>query len=601
MHLQFYHLNRPPFQLATDSDFFWKGKNYDKSFEVLKYSLEHHGGLSLLTGNAGSGKSMVVRALLDALGGSVRSAVIPDSSLTGQEFYDLVAHGFNVPAGMERRRDFHDRIHALLREASQNNQQVLLVVDEAQQLSGQLIDEINELLNLQPLESGGLGVCLVGQADTAQALATRVGQAFEDHVIVRYHLAPFSLEDTGEYIEHRLHVAGSDRRIFSADAIREIHQCSGGFPGRINIICDLALFTGYTAQAAEIGPAVVRTSVAKLRFPGMEGESGDISSDVTPVDPGTENADPASDQKNEAVVATKDIADPVVAATAAGGRSFARPLFAVFVALVFAGAGYVVYTNSGTEKKVAEPAVVDTPPDVERTVFPVHETEKKKGDFDAVGYSVPEEDLFSLSQPVDGGAATPVVAADPAHPTAGDSAPKDSGRKFDEKTRIGPPKSSQDRLEVQALQVEESLSPPPVAAEEIVDSDSVQSADTVPTDIAASRSVDGPVAAEPVVESVLEQEQAMAVVSPVAQPRQNVEQQPDTPVNRTGNPELERFFEAGAFVSPSPSSGQIIKTTKHARTVRALRHNELKIRPTPEPDPKEVIDWLLKKKEHYAQ
>ncbi len=615
MHLQFYHLTRPPFQLATDLDFFWKGKNYDPSFDVLKYSLEHHGGLSLLTGAAGSGKSMVVRALLNALGNSVRAAVIPDSSLTSKEFYDLVAHEFDLAAGIENRRVFHDHIHVLLQEAGKNNQQVLLVVDEAQQLSPQLIDEISALINLEPVDSGGLGICLVGQSDTAQDLGARVSQAFENHVIVRYHLASFTADEIEKYIQHRLEVAGADRRIFSDDAILEIHRSSGGYPGQINIICDLALFTGYTENAAEIGPAIIQTSAAKLQFPGMQETLGDTCPAVTPADLETEDKNLVQEEKNEAGPTAEDVAGAAVAAEA-GGRSFALPALAVLMALVFAGGGYALYTKRADTQSLALPAVIDPPPIVDTTASPAQKTGKEPSDFDAVGYSPPGEENFFGEQSVKG-ETPPVAALDTELVPAGDSAAENIEEVAEETIPVSS-ESAPDRLEVQALQVEESLSATPAAEEAAtpkpndivtppqqesvtaaVSKEAVAGTETV----VKEEVVEVSPAAESVVEPAREQQQAMDVDTSPAETERRMEKNTDVPPARTGKPELEQFFEAGAFVSPSSSSPQVIKTSQRARTVGTSPKKEIKIKiePTPQPDPEDLIDWLLKKKEQHAQ
>lgn len=645
MHLQFYHLNRPPFQLATDPDFFWKGKNYDQSLDVLKYSLEHHGGLSLLTGTAGSGKSMVVRALLHALGNTARAAVISDSSLTGQEFYDLVAHEFNLAGTIENRQDFHDRIHVLLQEAGENNQQVLLVIDEAQQLCPELIDEIGELITLQPVDSGGLGICLVGQADTARDLVTRVSQAFENHVIVRYHLASFTEDETGKYIRHRLNIAGADRRIFTDDAILEIHRCSGGYPGQINIICDLALFAGYTENAAEIGAEIIRTSAAKLQFPGIQGKIEESCPAVTLPEGEAKDCPAGTEENSETTPAMKDIPASVPVAEA-GRRSFAMPALAVLVALVFAGGGYALYMKSGDTQLIAVPAVADPPSVVDTAADPVHETEKVQEDFDAVGYSPPSEDSFLVQQPADEEAVT-TVATDSVLLPAGDSSLETAEEVVGE-TVVVTQESPQDRLEVQALQVEESLSIVPVAEESVADSGREGFVDTIvtsavvpprsdedvvmvslPEESSASERIDVetptlqevvpaavPEAADAGAETPLEEEnievslvtpepvreqQATNVETPLAGTEQGMDKKTNTPSARARNSELEHFFEAGAFVSQA--SSQVLKTTQHARTVGASpkKEKKIKIEPTAQPDPEDVIDWLLKKKEQHAQ
>lgn len=656
MPLQFYHLNRPPFQHATDLDFFWEGTNYVKSLDVLEYSLEHQGGLGLLTGKAGSGKSIIVRALLKALGNRVRAAVIPDSSLTSREFYDLVAHGFNLPRGMENRQDFHDHIRHLLGDARNNNQKVLLVVDEAQHLSRELIDELEELLRLQTEDPGGLGLCLVGQAESGQEPVTRITQAFEDQVVVRYHLAPLTQEETADYIQYRLKVAGADRPIFTEDAVQEIYRNSGGTPGRINILCDLALFAGGTEKAADINGTIVQMSAAKLQFPEVRQNVECGCTSVSALEEGMEDEIPDPVGSGGASPLPDEETGPVLPAQT-GGRSFAVPVLAVVAGLVVLGGGAAVYLKRGvTSPPAGAPVTVERPAPVGTAAPDLPEAAKHGEDFDAVGYSPPDAEIFGSGQQVDGKTVT--VTADEADLTSIGRVENTPGTDMEEpgrELRNVEPKSQPDRLEVQALQVEERISSSPVVVEKTVGSKhqkvslSTETATVAPAPVetvdnhtgvateettAASDERESTVAQKATVVPEPElkenrhtaaavQEQGVpaplslpaagavgddsvhgalkqvvvdeAASSPVEKPVEK-----ETPPAGTRKPELEHFFEEGGFVSQSPPSAQKTRKSRQARVVGPSPHHEIQTGSTLEPDPEDVIDWLLKKKEQNA-
>jgi len=399
MYCQFYHLASPPFQLSTDHNFLWEGRNYLKSLEALKYGLDQHRGLSLLTGEAGSGKTTVIRALLSSLDQTVLAALIPDSSLTVQEFYAFVAHSFSLlPGQVESRDTFHESLRTLLEEAGAENKQVLLVIDEAQQLSPELIEEIDGLLDLQTEDSGRLNICLVGQQNNAQESGGRIDQSFASHVMVRCQLVPFTLDETSGYIRHRLHAAGADREIFNEDALVAVHRHSGGYPGQINIICDLALFSGCNEKSPEINGALIQASAEKMQFPEPEDISGNEDFSATS-SLGNEqhNDDGSLDEKNESLPVTKEA---VLAETS--GRSYAMPALAAFAGLIFLGGGYAYYSKQARVVLPTEPLAADQSTLVEKVdplVAPL--PGEKDGSFNAVSYSPPKEEHFVYEQQVD--------------------------------------------------------------------------------------------------------------------------------------------------------------------------------------------------------
>ena len=272
MYLQFYDLDRAPFQSSFDPDFFWQGKKIHKLLKILKFDFERHTRISLITGDPGCGKTSAIRAALDSLDPSVLVAVVPDSRLSVREFYDLTGHALGLPGPLPTRKAFLKQILALLHRAEEQEKHILLVLDEAQQLSPQLIEEIEATITLGTQELEGLSVCLVGQLDNADCLKGHILSFFENHDMVLHHLAPMTQEETASYIQHRLKVAGTTRKIFTDDAVQEIYKYSDGYPVQINNICDLALFIGEGKQTTEIDADLIRANTDKLHFSTRQDE-----------------------------------------------------------------------------------------------------------------------------------------------------------------------------------------------------------------------------------------------------------------------------------------------------------------------------------------
>lgn len=355
MYQSLYHLSKAPFQASIDPDYFWWGKNSEKILKDLRSDLEQHGRLTFVTGGPGSGKTTLMSMVLAELTPQVLAAMIADPRLTIAEFYDLTAHALVLPGRCKNRQQFHEKIQALVRKAGAQNKHVVLVIDEAQQLSPELIVELKKIIEFFSGTSDKLAVCLVGQLEETDGMQGPIIKAFRNHDLVLHHLEPLTPEETGKYIQHRLTVAGGQDKIFTDDAFVAIHQISGGYPGQINIICDVALFIGSIMQIGTIDAALIRSNAEKFQFTslshGVSGKTGAMASGrVVRTDNNTsdqkEHDDDAAvlDEKPHRVTAT--LVDKTCGHKHVIKRPKVRHVLGLVFMLLIMGGGYVYYISN---------------------------------------------------------------------------------------------------------------------------------------------------------------------------------------------------------------------------------------------------------------
>lgn len=265
MYLQWYGLNKAPFQYGVDAEFFWRNAQLHTLFSVLKTDFEHHSRINLITGEPGCGKTCLVNTVVAALDPSVLVAMLSDSRLSVQEFYAITAHALGLSKTITDRQPFFAQLRELLRRRSAR-QHVLLVVDEAQELSPQLVAEIEAIITLHGPERERLSVCLVGQLDRAERLNPHLRSFFARHDMVLHHVAPFTTAETAGYIAHRLSVAGATRKIFQDEAIEVVQHHSRGYPMQINSLCDMALYSGSLLGAQTVDAALVHATAERLQY-----------------------------------------------------------------------------------------------------------------------------------------------------------------------------------------------------------------------------------------------------------------------------------------------------------------------------------------------
>ncbi len=277
MYLAHFELNEKPFQLNTDPRFLWLGQDHKEALATLRYGVLENKGLLLLTGEIGTGKTTLVSALVDQLGGkSLVVAQLPDPGLTRGEFFYLVSRKFGLDQPVHDKQTFTDTFGEFLDDICTHSKKALLIIDEAQMMDSRVLQEVRLLSNLEYRHTKPLNIFLVGQTEFNQKLLRPENRAIKERIAVNCNLKPLVETETAAYIAHRLQTAGTHKRIFTDDAVREIQSFSKGSPRQINILCDLALVRGYAENAKILDSRMIKECEERiLVHDGSDGHSRD--------------------------------------------------------------------------------------------------------------------------------------------------------------------------------------------------------------------------------------------------------------------------------------------------------------------------------------
>ena len=246
MYLSYYGLDRKPFDINPDPRFLWLSETHKEALAALRYGIQESKGFLLLTGEVGTGKTVLIKHLMDLANVEATVATLPDPDLGLIDFYNILADEFNMGRLFREKGEFLIHFKRFLAEAAIDNRKLLLIIDEAQRLKHELLEEIRVLSNLEVHDKKVINIFLVGQNELKNILLEERNRAFRQRISVNYHLETLTEQEVASYIEHRLIVAGATEIIFTADAIHQIHAFSNGFPRLINVICDHALLSGYS-------------------------------------------------------------------------------------------------------------------------------------------------------------------------------------------------------------------------------------------------------------------------------------------------------------------------------------------------------------------
>lgn len=270
MYESFFGLRERPFDLTPNLRFLYLTKGHREALSNLQYGITGRKGMTLLVGEAGTGKTTLVRAALDAVAApTVMCAYLSNPVLTREEFYEFLAPKFGLSdrASRSKARFLADLENSLLARHHAGGL-TALVIDEAQSLPYDLLEEIRLLANFETATDKLLPVVLAGQPELAARLENEELRQLKQRVALRCDLAPLNIRETAAYIAGRVAIAGGDSaRIFTRDAVQVIYERSRGIPRTISVICDNALLTGFAAGVKPVGPDLVLEVCRDFRLP----------------------------------------------------------------------------------------------------------------------------------------------------------------------------------------------------------------------------------------------------------------------------------------------------------------------------------------------
>ena len=273
MYCEFYGFREKPFTITPNPRFIFLSKNHREAFAHLLYGIDTHAGFIELTGEVGTGKTTVLRTLFEQLDErGIRTALIFNPCLSAQELMRSINREFGIPSEGLNSSELLDELNRFLLAESGAGRTVVLVIDEAQNLEPQVLEQVRLISNLETKTDKLIQIVLAGQPELKKLLGRTELRQLAQRITVSYHLTPLDVEDTTAYIEHRLEVAGDWRAaVFSPQALKGVFRWSGGTPRLINILCDRALLFGYVAESREISGRMVKGAIAEIRRKELQG------------------------------------------------------------------------------------------------------------------------------------------------------------------------------------------------------------------------------------------------------------------------------------------------------------------------------------------
>jgi len=335
MYERFYHLRDRPFALSPDPDYLYPSRVHREALDYLRFGIEGHAGFVVITGEIGSGKTTLLQVLLRNLDGQTTVIRLVNTLLTGRELLESMLLDLGMDSPPQTKPAMLRELARLLIEQRAGGKRVVAVIDEAQNLSREALEELRMLSNLETEKSKLIQIVLVGQPDLRDALEDPTLEQLRQRVTVRYHIDPLDPPETTQYINHRLKRAALGAPLeFPSDVTSIVHARSGGVPRLINVICDAVLLCGYAEESHQIDLPLVRSAIDELESSSVlrrstgtsgNGSGGTSAKPVAPAmpQPTAFRAEPAAPPPAMSAQPVRSIAPP--AATPAHRPAAAAP------------------------------------------------------------------------------------------------------------------------------------------------------------------------------------------------------------------------------------------------------------------------------------
>jgi general secretion pathway protein A len=267
MYLAHFGLREAPFSLTPDPRFLYLGERHREGLAHLRYGLEDGGGFVQLTGEIGTGKTTLCRALLAELPGHLDVAFLLNPRVSEVDLLATLCDELRIPYSESdaRQKPLVDALYRHLLEAHAGGRTTVLLIDEAQNLSPPVLEQVRLLTNLETTKKKLLQIILIGQPELCEVLARSELRQLAQRITARYHLVPFSRRETFDYIAHRIEVAGGSPRIFSPKVRAVVYRQSKGVPRLINVFCDRALLGAYVQEQTSVNIATARRAIREVR------------------------------------------------------------------------------------------------------------------------------------------------------------------------------------------------------------------------------------------------------------------------------------------------------------------------------------------------
>lgn len=271
MYRDYFGFREPPFTLTPNPDFLFLSRCHQEAFAHLLYAIDSRAGFIELSGEVGTGKTTIIRTLLGQLAPEThRSALILNPTLSPIGLLQEINREFGIFASSNETRQLHQALNEFLLRENNEGRIVVLVIDEAQNLAPEVLEQVRLISNLETARQKLIQIVLVGQPELRQILAREELRQLNQRITVRYHLDPMEPDDVHSYIRHRIKIAAAGREpvTFSKGAARKIAAYSGGLPRLINGVCDRAILLAYTIEVHEISSSMAATAIKDLRKSG---------------------------------------------------------------------------------------------------------------------------------------------------------------------------------------------------------------------------------------------------------------------------------------------------------------------------------------------
>ncbi|MBU0991040.1 MAG: AAA family ATPase [Proteobacteria bacterium] len=273
MYHKYFGLRERPFQLVPNPNYLYLSKYHEEALAHLKYAISHGEGFAEITGEVGTGKTTLCRVFLESLNKNTEVAYIFNPNLSSVELIKAINDEFEIDSRADNTKELIDHLNQFLLKKKEKKKNIVLLIDEAQNLSKDVLEQLRILSNLETSTQKLLQIILVGQPELDIIINSHEMRQLAQRITIRCHLFPLDLKETRDYILHRIHVASQKPQVtLSNSAFRKIYRYSGGIPRLINILCDRAFLAAYVEKKNAITGKIVQKAIIELESKNISGK-----------------------------------------------------------------------------------------------------------------------------------------------------------------------------------------------------------------------------------------------------------------------------------------------------------------------------------------